>query len=222
MREVPESMSIQRITLSTLIAISTVTTSFAQYNRTSGAAVGGVAGAAIGAAIGENNDEPLAGALIGGALGLITGATVGQAKDNNIARQQAYAQQQQQQRMQGAVSTYDVAQMTRSGLGVQVVINHIQQNGVIKRPEVNDIIWMHQQGVPEPVISAMQNAPVGSPSMAPTTVVRTPAPVVVEEYHYVSPPPVVYRPRYYAPPRHHHHHGHRGRPGYSFGISVGR
>ncbi|MEZ6088318.1 MAG: glycine zipper domain-containing protein [Pirellulaceae bacterium] len=215
-------MSIYRNVLSSLIIVSSVTQGFAQANRNAGAALGGVAGAAVGAAIGENNDEPLAGALIGGALGLITGATVGQAKDNNIARQQAYAAQQYQQRMSGAVSTYDVAQMTRSGLGPQVVINHIHQNGVQKRPDVNDIIWLHQQGVPEPIISAMQNAPVGSPAYAPpTTVVTAPAPVVVEEYHYVAPAPrVIYHPGYYH--RHHRHRHYPGRSGYSFGFSVSR
>lgn len=214
---VSQVMSIQRYCLSSLLVLSVATSGVAQTNRRAGATLGGVAGALAGAAIGENNDKPLAGALIGGAVGLITGGVVGGAKDQSIARQQAYSQYQHQQRMQGAVSTYDVAQMSRSGLGPQVVINHIQQNGVQKRPEVNDIIWLHQQGVPEAVISAMQGAPVGSPAAQPVrTVVRSPAPVVVEEYHYA--PPVVYRPRYYHD---HYHRYHRPRHGTHWGISFG-
>lgn len=209
-------MKIRGFVVASLMCALASTNASAQYHQKKGSILGGLAGAGIGAAIGENNDEPLAGALIGGALGLVTGNALGQAEDARASQRQAYQQYQYQQQVSGAVSTYDVAQMIGSGLSPQIVINHIQQNGVQKRPEVNDIIWLHQNRVPEQVITAMQRASVGRPvSVAPVQrapVIAQPAPVV--EYHYVSPPPVIYHRPYYHYPR--------TRRGVSWGFSFGR
>jgi hypothetical protein len=183
-----------------------------------GAVVGGVGGALAGAAIGKNNGDTGKGALIGGALGLVTGTLIGDSMDQDRYRQQV-VQQQQLVQMSRAVSTYDVVNMCRSGVGDQVIIAHIQTNGVQRRLEVNDIIALHQQGVSQPVINAMQNAAM--PSYAPTVVAAPqPATVIVKE-RYVAPP--VY---YAAPPHYYYHHHHSARhyppPGVHWGVTIGR
>lgn len=207
-----------------ILGVAMCSPAMGQNHRNAGTAIGGVAGALAGAAIGDHNDEPLAGALIGGAVGMVTGAIVGNAKDNEIQRAQAAQQYRYQQQMKGAVSTYDITMMVRSGISPQVIVNQMHQYGVQKRPEVSDIIWLHQQGVPEEIITAMQSAPVGSPGYVTSgPSIAAPAPVVVEEYHYVSPPAYYVQPRIY--PYHHHHHHHRSYPArssYGFGFSYGR
>lgn len=177
-----------------------------------GAAVGGVTGAIAGALIGDHNGESGAGALIGGAVGAGVGAILGNAKAKEKAQQRYYTQQQQayatQQTMLGAVSSADVVSMSRSGLGDNLIINQIQQRGVQRRLEVPDIIYLHNSGVHEHVITAMQNASIGAPAPVAPVVVAQPQPVVVERYY--EPAPV-----YYVPPRprvhviygaHYHHH----------------
>ncbi|MCA9155306.1 MAG: glycine zipper domain-containing protein [Pirellulaceae bacterium] len=187
-----------------------------------GAAIGGIAGALGGAAIGKNNKDTAAGALIGGALGLVTGAAIGNAKDNSVARSQAQYQQQQYyaQQMSRAVSSQDVINMARSGLSDSLIIGHIQQNGVQRRLEVSDVITLHQYGVSEPVISAMQRAPLASAVAAPPApapVVAAPSTVIVEE-RYIAPP-IYYRPYYYHPP--HYHRYHRPPHGMSGRVTFG-
>jgi len=191
----------------------------AQDHAGRGAVLGGVGGAALGAAIGENNDEPLAGAIIGGALGMITGATIGKSMDQEEARYRAI-QQQRAWQLQRAVSVSDVVTMTHNRLSDSVIIGHIQQNGVQRRLEVADIISLHQQGVSEAVISAMQRAPLAT--CAPAAVPQYRTPVIVEEHHYVTPR-VYYRYPYGHPRYHHAHHYHRHhRPGVHWSIAVGR
>ncbi len=181
-----------------------------------GAILGGLGGAAAGAAIGNKNDETAAGALIGGAIGLITGSAIGSAKDENVARQHAY-QQHMNNRMAHAVSTHDVVAMTQNGVSDDVIINHIRQNGVQQRIQVSDVISLHQRGVSQPVIAAMQQAPLAT---APPVVPRYRSPVIVEEHHYVTPPYYYRRPHFH----HHHYHGPRRyyrQPGFSWGITFG-
>ncbi len=82
-------------------------------------------------------------------------------------------------------------------------MNQLNQRGVQRRMEVADIIALHQQGVSEGVISAMQSAPVGGPAPAPVVVQQRP--VIVEQYEVA--PVYVPAPRYYYyhGPHHHHH-----------------
>lgn len=189
----------------------------AQVSQQRGATLGGLAGAVAGGLIGDKNGEAGAGAAIGGVVGAVTGGLLGNAADKEAAlkqQQHFYHQQTQQQQQfavtQSAVSIADVINMTRSGLSDSVIINQINQRGVQYTLQVPDIISLHQQGVREHVITAMQQAPTGVQRVArvPAPVTQrviTPAPVIVEE-HYLIP--------HYAPPRypyrrpiHHHQHG---------------
>lgn len=189
----------------------------AQHNSQRGAAVGGVAGAVAGGLIGEHNDEPLAGAVIGGALGAVTGAVIGDAKDQDIALARQQAQAYAQARAQ-AVTFENVIQMSQAGLSESVISNEIRRWGVQKRPNVPEIIMLHENGVSDTVIAMLQTAPtpVVYSRVAPVPV--APAPIIVERCH----PPV----RYYVAPRplyHYHYHPRRqahrgGRIGFSFGF----
>lgn len=181
------------------------------YNQQKGATLGGLGGAVAGAIIGDNNGEAGAGAAIGGVIGAVAGGFLGNARDKEtVYRQQQQFQaigQQQAFVTQSAVSVADVVSMSRSGLSEMVMINQIQQRGVIQTLQVPDIISLHQQGVSERVISAMQQASVGTSQVArqppiahapiaqPTIIER---PVVIEErvfypaprvYHYHRPIP---------------------------------
>jgi hypothetical protein len=177
-----------------------------------------VTGALAGAAIGDHNDETAAGALIGGAVGLITGATIGKSADQREARAQAY-QQHRLRQLSRAVSPVDVVTMSRNGLSDLVIINHIRENGVRQQLEVADVISLHQQGVSEAVITAMQQGRLASSAPARVPHYAAPAPVVVEQ-HYVSPAP------YYWPPRVHYWHPPHSYPRYRSGVqwnvTIGR
>lgn len=180
----------------------------AQAQTQRGATLGGLAGAVAGGLIGDHNGEAGAGAAIGGVVGAVAGGLLGNANEKEQVYQQQrqiyYQQQQQITHTQSAVSLNDVISMSRSGLSDSVIINQINQRGVQTTLQVPDIIALHQQGVRESVITAMQHAPTGVQRVAraPQPVVQriiTPAPVIVHE-SYVVP--------HYAPPRRYHRPSH--------------
>lgn len=180
------------------------------YTR-QGATLGGVAGAIAGGIIGHQNDETPEGALIGGAVGAIAGGLFGNAKDERYAQNRYYqhqAWQQQQRYAARAVSMSDVVHMSRSGVSDSVILNHIAANGVIGDVNTSAIIQLHQQGVSETVITAMQQAPHGTRTTivhAPPPRPRAPTVVVQREYHvvphYAPPHRRVYHSPVYGPPR---------------------
>lgn len=217
-----------RLTLALAIVALASNTGVAQSRTQNGATVGGVTGAVIGGIIGHQNDEVPEGALIGGAVGAIAGGLLGRAQENDLARQryyqqQAYRQQQQQQHVyaqqqavvNSGISMTDVINMSRSGVSESLILSQMQSRGVQRRLEVNEIIALHQQGVSDTVIGAMQAAPLASqrtvatqPSVIveqhPDVIVRErpviyrSSPVIVEERYHPYP---VYR-HYYHGPRH--------------------
>lgn len=180
-----------------------------QYQARDGAAVGGTAGAIIGGIIGHQNDETPEGAIIGGVVGAVAGGLIGNARDQQQARERYYQNQLAQQRYQmeqmarPPVTVNDVITMTRNGLSEQVIINYLNANGVPRQLTVSEIIGLHQQGVSENVIAAMQRAPLSqnlsrqdeshyrpTPPANPTTI------IVHEPYPVIHGPAVIYR----APP----------------------
>lgn len=218
------------VTLSVLACVSN--SALGQSRTRDGATAGGVAGAIIGGIIGHQNDETPEGALIGGAVGAIAGGMLGKAQDNELerqryAQQQAYYQQQQQYYSQqqaiaySGISSADVVNMARTGLSESLIINQLHSKGVQRRLEVSDIIALHQQGVSDNVISAMQQAPLATqlaspPQQVPQRQVIAPQPQVIvqEPVIYRSPifveevyhPYPVYR-RSYGPSHFHHRSG---------------
>lgn len=166
-----------------------------------GALVGGMIGAPVGAIIGSNNGEAGAGALIGGAIGALSGSNIGSNIDQRN-QANAYANSVRSTQM-GLASVID---MTRNGLGDDVIITQIQTNGVIAQPTSADLITLKNAGVSDRVIQAMQTAGINRYIPAASA-----PPVIVEEHYYGPPVRFVPPPRYYGP-RHGFHRGYRGRP----------
>jgi hypothetical protein len=102
----------------------------------------------------------------------------------------------------GAVTMDDVIAMTAAGVDEQVIVTHVQNNGVIRPLQTADLIYLKEHGVSGRVITAMQAPPR-------QVVVQQPAPPVIVEEHYYG------RPWGYYPHYHHHHH-HRPRVGFGF------
>lgn len=179
----------------------------AQSYRNQDAAVGGIAGAVIGGIIGHQNDETPEGALIGGAVGAIAGGILGNAKDEQVSQRRYYQHQawqqhhtrhahqivQQHQMASRAIRINDVVNMSRSGLSESVMINQIRNQGVVDHIGTHEIISMHNSGVSENVIAAMQSAPqVGTSRTTvarPATVVVEPPSQVIVHKEYVVPAP---------------------------------
>ena len=197
------------------------------YSR-NGAILGGLGGAGLGAAIGNKSQNALPGALIGGAIGAVTGNALGESidQDRAAAQQQAYAAGSAQQAVKGAVSPHDVIAMSRAGLSEDVIATHVRTNGVTQQLQVNDLIYLRNQGVPDSVLQAMQQAPTAQAryNAAYTAAIPPPPPArpVVVEHVYPAYYPAPYWHGYYHP-HYHHHHGHYPRPSnVHWGISIGR
>lgn len=194
----------KRVLLATLVVALSAGQLSAQQHTRDGAVVGGTAGAIIGGIIGHQNDETPEGAIIGGVVGAVAGGLMGKAKDQQVQRERYYQNRiyQQDQQLQAyqqrAVRMSDVISMSQSGLGEAVIINHVQTNGLDRKLEVNDIIYLHQQGVSERVITAMQNAPLAGAQPAPVyrtqRVVEQPTVIIEERYGVLPPPPCYHYP----------------------------
>jgi hypothetical protein len=185
------------------------------YYADHGAALGGVAGGLTGAALGNSSGNALGGALLGTAVGALAGGAIGDSMDAELERRQALIEARTGRRMPGAVTLADVKTLTTSGLSEDVIVNHIQANGVAAPLTPRDIIQLHESGVSENVINAMQHATSRPVGPAP---VHYATPVIIEE-SYVVPSYWHPRPYYYGPVRHRHY---PPRPGVSWGFSYAR
>ncbi|KAA1257663.1 hypothetical protein LF1_01510 [Rubripirellula obstinata] len=54
------------------------------------------------------------------------------------------------------LTTHDVVTMVRSGLSEMMVINQIRYRGMAVPLSVSELIGLHQQGISEPILEAMQ------------------------------------------------------------------
>lgn len=204
-------------------------------NTNTGALLGGLAGAGLGAAIGDGHHAAGPGAIIGAGVGALSGALIGESVDNQVQNERFAAAQQTQQQIayqqaaiaqQGAVSPEDVINLTRAGLSEQVIAGQIRSRGMSRPLQVNDLIYLRNQGVGDGVIQAMQSAgPPATANVAPALPAGyyapvPPRPIIVEQV-YAPPPPYYYGwgwgPGWGCYPHHHHHHGSRVGWSVSFG-----
>ena len=187
----------------------------AQTNTQRGAVAGGAAGAIIGGIIGNQNDETPEGILIGGALGALAGGVLGNDRDQQI-RRQYHHQQQRQIAFHNGVSLQDVVSLSQSGVTSQVIINQVRTHGLQQRVGVNEIIALHQSGVDNIVIDALQKAPLAGSQIRqhrpnvyhPVPVPTYRPPTVIVDRVYVPRSISVYPQRRHS---HHHRYGHGGR-----------
>ncbi len=191
---------------------------------------GGVAGAIIGGIIGNQNDETAGGAAIGAALGALTGNVVGKSQQQQVIREQQHFQHQQEI-LNRAVSVDDAITLTRSGVNDELIINQVLKYGVQQQIGVSEVISLHQNGVRESVIQAMQSAPIGQANVQPIyqqpIVTKVVTPVVVKPVPrvIVHPTPVYRRPaptyyRGYSSPRYGSPRGGKYRGGGKSGGSI--
>lgn len=140
-----------------------------------GALIGGAIGAPVGAVIGARNGNAGAGALIGGTIGALSGNNLGGSIDANNQAGVQYGG--------GArpLSSADIIYMSQSGLGEEVIINQIRQNGVAALPSPNELVSLKNAGVSDRVIQAMQGAVYPGPQRQPSS------PVIVEEHYWGAP-----------------------------------
>jgi uncharacterized membrane protein len=228
----PDMKSLVIIVLAVGVTLTTTVSGGCQtpnYQR-NGTILGGLGGAGLGAAIGNKSQNALPGALIGGAIGAIAGNAIGEGVDQDraVAQQQAYAQGAATTAARGAVTPQDVIAMSQAGISPEVIATHVRTNGVTQQLQVNDLIYLRNQGVSDSVLQAMQTAPTAQARYAATYTAAIPPPpparpVVVEHVYPAYCPP----PYYWGGPHHHghYHHGyhHRPAPGHvHWGISFGR
>lgn len=189
--------------------------SYYQNDTATGAVVGGGLGAVTGALVG-GKDHRGGGALIGAGVGALTGGLIGNAADaadqRTAAAGTAVAAQANAQVAAMAVTNFDLVQMTRAGVGEDVIISTIRSRGGRFDLSPNGLILLKQSGVSDRVVMAAQSSTpdVYAPVVAPAVI--GPPPVV-----YVQPMPVVrfysgpswgYHHRFYNHSHHRHYHGH--------------
>ena len=209
----------------------------AQYHSQRDATVGGLTGAIAGSLIGDHNGNAGAGAVIGGVVGAVAGGLIGDAKDQQEwvqRRRQMIAQSSrngslitpQLSQTNNAVTNQDVLQMVQAGLSNQVIVNQINQRGIAQTLTVQEIINLHQQGVNETILTAMQTAKINRRfSQAPQAHLQNIPQVgslrsstTIWTSSYPANLPFTYRN--YCPPVHqpYYHHYYQYRPRQNFGI----
>lgn len=152
-----------------------------------GALAGGGLGALAGAAIGSATGDAGKGALIGAGLGAATGGLLGAAEDE---RDRRTAEQIAAAAPVGTpLSIHDVVQMSQSGVGDGVIINQINSSPSVFRLTPSDVANLHNQGVSDQVIVAMQETARRPVVVGRRPVIVEPAPVVI--YEPCPPPPMI-------------------------------
>jgi hypothetical protein len=122
-------------------------------NTDKGVLAGGALGAAAGGLIGGQRGKALPGAAIGGVLGAVAGGLTGSAIDKS--------ERKQEQKLAAATAPpplqlQDIVQLTASGSSDDVIISQIRATGSVYNLTAQDIIWLQNNGVREPVIREMQ------------------------------------------------------------------
>lgn len=191
-----------------LIVALAATGCMSPYHTDQGALFGGVTGAGVGALVGDAVGHPLGGALIGGGVGALSGAAIGNGLDQVEARNRAQiAATLGRQVPQGAVSIADVLTMQQAGIAEDLIVTHVQTNGLDRPLQAADLITLQNAGVSTKIIQAMQLAGTARAraTAGPTIVPVAGPPVIVEEHFYG--PPFCYSPC-------------RPRPHFGWGFSV--
>jgi hypothetical protein len=148
-----------------------------QTNTGTGLLAGGALGALAGGAIGAATHHAGAGALIGAAAGATIGGVAGASEDHHERQQDIRAAQRR------ALGLQDVVSLTQSGTSDEIIINQINTSPTMYRLSADEIKYLHDSGVHDGVIVAMQ----ATASRPPVVYVNDPPPVVFVER---PPPPI--------------------------------
>jgi hypothetical protein len=148
-----------------------------------GALAGGALGTGIGALAGgrHSGTAALAGGLIGAAAGGIGGALVDANKEKKAEQNAAAAVAAR------APSLEEIVQMTRSGVPDNQIIDQIRTCGMVYHLTSEQLIYLNQNAVHQPVIDELQATAYRTPRRV--YVAQPPPPVVV--IGDPAPPPVI-------------------------------
>jgi uncharacterized protein YcfJ len=181
-----------------------------------GALFGGATGAVLGGIVGHQFHNTAAGAVIGAGAGALTGAVVGNKIDESEARNRALIEQRLGRPVSpGAVSVQDVIAMTQAHVDEQVIVTHVNNNGVARPLVAADVTYLTQNGVSSAVIQAMEN-PAHQPPPQTVVVQGAPPPPVIVEERYYDP---YWGPHYYRPYPYYGGYYHR-QPGVAVGVAF--
>lgn len=131
------------------------------WNKTqNGAALGGLGGAGLGAIIGHQTGHKGAGALIGGLTGAAAGGLIGNAADKADERDAAIAQAHMTRRQAHsdarAMTNREVIEFSRKGISDDLTISTMRNRGGRFDTSPDGIKYLHDMGVTDRVIQAMQ------------------------------------------------------------------
>lgn len=153
---------------------------------------GGLIGAATGAAIGNATGNTGAGAAIGAGVGAITGGLIGNEMDTSEAKTKVQiAQVAASVPANGPLALQQIAQMAQSGMSDAVIIGQIRATRSVYVLTPEDLTWLKQQQVSDPVVLEMQATATRMPPPAqPRVYARPYGPEVVYVEPYCPPPPI--------------------------------
>jgi uncharacterized protein YcfJ len=154
-------------------------------NTDKGVLTGGALGAGAGALIGGSRGRAGPGAVIGGALGAVAGGVTGAAIDNSERKQEARLAAAEAAR-RPALSLEEIVQLTRAGSTDEVIINQIRVSGSVYQLTGQDVLYLQNNGVRDPVIRELQ-----ATAYRPVRAVYTAVPVQPVYVVQPAPPPPV-------------------------------
>src|SRR5262245_20911189 len=146
-------------------------------NTDKGVLAGGGLGAAAGALVGGSRGHAGTGALLGGALGAAAGGLTGAGIDKAERKAEARVAAAQAA-ARPPLSLQEIAELTAGGSSDAIIINQIRVGGGVYHLTGQDLLYLQQSGVREPVIAELQ-----------ATAVRPPRAVYTEAPVYVVPGP---------------------------------
>src|SRR5207237_9736607 len=119
-------------------------------NTEKGGGAGGLIGAGTGALIGKATGHTGAGALIGAGVGPVSGGLGGAAVDESEKNKPAAIAAAQQAR--GPLGVTVVVQLAQQHISDNLIIEQIRSTGSVFHLSAQDIVWLKQNGVSDPVI----------------------------------------------------------------------
>jgi hypothetical protein len=134
-------------------------------------------GAGVGAVLGALAGGPrhaLGGALIGAGAGAAVGGIAGAAADNSERKTAARVAAARAMQLQ------DIVRLTQDGRSDEIIIGQIQSSGTVFALRTDDVLYLSNNGVREPVIRYMQA----------TATRMVPVYGAVQPVYVVEPPPV--------------------------------
>jgi hypothetical protein len=158
-------------------------------NTDKGVLAGGGIGAGTGALIGSATGNTGIGAAAGGVIGAISGGLIGSGIDESERKAEARLAAATAPPPPQPLGLTDVVQMSHQHISDEIIIVQIRTTGSIYHLSPQDIVWLKQNGVSDPVICEMQATATRAPRRVYTAAPVYPATVYQPVYVVPGPPP---------------------------------